>query len=212
MARSMCRFAQWRILAALLGLLLCSPSAGLAQGQHERDSADKRKRCEKAADSLQMSGVAREVRSRALGAIASCSESAGPALQKEWATPPTDSVALRQLFVASAHVVDQRIYDAVIAVARNSAFTVSARLAALHVLATYVDPTIEVEPIFLTPSADSTTIAQLDHPYDQIAGAQLLDAGAVTDVRSLFLTLARSDADPAIRFASRYLLYVFRFR
>ena len=205
-------FAQWRILAALLVLLVGSPSAGFAQGQHERDSADKRKRCEKAADSLQMRELAHEARARALGAIAGCSESAGPALQKQWAAPPTDSAALHQLFVASAHVRDQRIYDAVTMVARNPALAISARLAALHVLAAYVDPTIEVEPIFLSPSADSTTIARLDHPYNQIAGAQPLGAGAVAGVRGLCLALAQSDPNPAMRFASRYLEYVFSFR
>jgi len=205
-------FARWYTVTTVVGLLIGAPCAVLAQAQGELDSADKRERCERAADSLQMRDAAQEVRSRALGAIAGCSESAGPALQKQWATPPTDSAMLRHLFVASAHVADRRIYDAAMRVARNPALATSARLTALHVLATYIDPTIEVEPIFLTPSADSTAITHVDHPYDPIAGAQPLGVGVVAGVRSLCLALSQGDPDPAMRFAARYLQYVFKFR
>lgn len=139
----------------------------------------------------------------ALSIIFRCDESAGPALQALWATPPSDSVALEQLVEASARMLDHRVYLSASTIASSSGNAQSARIGALRVLASFVDAEFYYYPVqLLRPSADSTHGVAYSHGISQVVGAQPITSADVLSIRILIKTLALSDPNPVIRFAA----------
>jgi hypothetical protein len=201
------RLEQLRYLAvamATVSTIACARRVP-AQGQSEREgnSNQLRNDCRLAAQTLEKGHPAPKTE-WALEVIGLCEQSAGPALAARWAAPPTDSLALEQLILASRSVADGRIFSAVDAIARNAGSAQTARLSALRVLAGYIDPYEVVYLSHVRPSPDSGRTAHVDHAK-QIAGSVPLPATATASIRALFSSLATTDADPVVRFAGRQL-------
>lgn len=149
----------------------------------------------------------------ALSLIRRCTETGGSALQTLWTSTPTDSVALEQLVAASSRLIDQRVFGGVMATVRNQGAPRVVRLAALRVLAAYVDPTMVVRPDDLAKPDPDTAVTMLfastSHGPTQFVGAASLPPGSRDETRDLFTTLWRTDADPVVRRAGKSLRLVF---
>lgn len=187
-------------------------SSTFAQGAEESADAQLRANCRLAVQTLQPGHPAPKS-DWALSVIRRCTESGGSALQALWTSAPTDSAALEQLVAASSRLIDQRIYDGVKATARNQGAPRIVRLAALRVLAAYVDPTKVIRPDDLArPHPDTAVImlfASTSHGPTQFAGSVSLAPGSREETRDLFTTLWRADADPVVRRAGKSLRLVF---
>lgn len=196
------------------GLLSASvlPSSTFAQNAEESAEAQLRADCRLAVQTLQKGHPAPKS-DWALSVIRRCTESGGSALQALWTSAPSDSAALEQLVAASSRLIDRRIYDGVRATARNQAAPRVVRLAALRVLAAYVDPTKVIRPDDLAmPNPDTAVImlfASTSHGPTQFAGSVPLAPSSRDETRDLFTTLWRADADPVVRRAGKSLRLVF---
>ncbi|HLA89901.1 MAG TPA: hypothetical protein VJL28_05695 [Gemmatimonadaceae bacterium] len=189
--------------ATFVATALIAASAAHGQAVRERESVQLRNDCRLASQTLE-NGHPAPKSDWALQVIRDCEESAGAALQRVWAAPPADSAALEPLVEASGAMRDQRIYEAVAAVARNAGAAQVVRLSALRVLAAYLDPRKVVDLDDLRPSRDSGAVAWADHAH-QLTGSQPLDGAAPARIHALFADLAASDPDPVVRYAGRWL-------
>lgn len=183
-------------------------SALFAQLPKESEDASLRSDCRSAAKTL-TSGSATPTTKRALEIISRCDQTGGPALQAMWSKPATDSIALEQLVAASSRLLDQRVYDGVIARARDTSAPRAVRFAAMRVLAAFISKTTLIDPDDLAkPSADTTIVrlfSTVSHGIFQRVGSMPLSANKPGDIRALFASLARTDPDPIVRSGSRYL-------
>jgi hypothetical protein len=103
-------------------------------------------------------------------------------------------------------VRDGRIYEAVARVAASGDRPTIVRLAALRVLAAYVDPDAVIPLDYLTESdPNAYRVASRDHAT-QIEGTVPLGADVRAPVRALLLRLSGDEADAPMRAAARYLL------
>lgn len=192
----------------LLAAVALGATAGTAGAQQapvtERTSVHLRNDCRLAAQTLE-TGHPAPHSAWALETIARCEESAGAALAALWSAPPSDSVALEQLFAASAQVRDARLLDAVARVAEAGGQARLVRLTALRVLAAYVDPSV-VAPVELLvePDPREYRVASRDHAV-QIEGSVPIGADTAASVRDLLHRLT-TDEDASVRAAARYLL------
>ncbi len=145
----------------------------------------------------------------ALSTISFCDESGGVALQALWTAPTTDSTALEQLVGASSRLLDQRVFDGARATLRNAGMPRSVRLAALRVLAAFLDNETQISPDhFLKPNPDTSLLirfAKISGGIGQTVGSKPLPESASSDIRSLFAEFALADQDPVIRRACRSL-------
>jgi len=142
---------------SLLLVIAASTVPILAQSSHESQDVHLRNDCRLAAQTLTKGHPAPKT-DWALSIIYLCDASGGPALQALWAAPTVDSVALQQLVTASSKLLDQRVYDAVTATARNTGAPRSVRFAAMRVLAAFVSNTTSINPDDLEKAAPETTI------------------------------------------------------
>jgi len=193
---------------SLLLVIAASTVPILAQSSRESQDVHLRNDCRLAAQTLTKGHPAPKT-DWALSIIYRCDASGGPALQALWAAPTVDSVALQQLVTASSKLLDQRVYDAVTATARNTGAPRSVRFAAMRVLAAFVSNTTFIDPDDLEKTNPDTTIIK---PFSTVSGGLVqfissvpLSATAPNDIRALFATLARTDADPIVRRACRAL-------
>jgi hypothetical protein len=174
----------------------------------EATDAKLRADCRQAAQTLQQGHPAPKT-DWALSVIRLCNESGGPALQALWTAAPTDSVALEQLVDASSCLLDQHVYSGVMAVARDSGAPRVVRLAALRVLAAYVNPNTVIDPdVLARPKPDTMvvpTFVNQDHGLHQYPGITPMPPTWRNDIRDLFTTLWQTDADPIIHRAGRSL-------
>ncbi len=198
-----------RGLAMALLLFAGIPDAVSAQRTREATDAALRGNCRLAAHTLE-NGHPAPKSDWALQLIPRCTESGGPALKAVWRTPPTDSVSLEQLVEASARLLDERVFDAVLSTARDISAARVARLAALRVLAAYIDPSAVVSPdVFAKLAANAAIIplfAHTSHGIHQTTGSVPLPPGARDATRVAFELLSRTDSDPVIRRAGKVLL------
>lgn len=191
--------------------LTCVVTAGtpaFSQESQESRSVHLRNDCRLAVQTLQMGHPAPKT-DWALSMISFCDESGGSAVQVLWAAPTTDSVALEQLVSASSRLLDQRVYDGVRATARNAGMPRSKRLAALRVLAAFLDNKTQISPDhFLNPKPDTSLFirfAKVSGGIGQTVGSQPLPTNSSSEIRALFAELALIDQDPVIRRAGRSL-------
>jgi len=187
-------------------------SATFAQGAEESTDAQLRANCRLAVQTLQQGHPAPKT-DWALSLIRRCTESGGSALQALWISAPTDSVALEQLVAASSRLIDLRVYSGVMATARNTGAPRAVRLAALRVLAAYVDPTKVIRADDLLKPHPDTAVTMLfgstSHGPTQFLGVTPLAPTSRDETRDLFTTLWRTDADPIVRRAGKSLRLVF---
>jgi hypothetical protein len=192
-------------LAMVATLAACFSSVAVAQTTKEKDDVHLRNDCRLAAQTITTGHPAPKM-AWALSIIFMCDESGVPAIQSMWASPPTDSVFLDQLVEASARDLDQRVYISVRTVATNTGSPLGLRIAALRVLASFVDASKFYYPAnLLRPSPDSSLTILDDSGLLQVVGSQPLAAGVNADITALFAALAQGDPDPLLRFAARHL-------
>ncbi|MEK7238942.1 MAG: hypothetical protein AAB224_00010 [Gemmatimonadota bacterium] len=191
--------------AALAAGLLCLSAVAAAQFPKESEDVHARNDCRLAVQTL-TKGHPAPKSDWALGIIFTCDQSGGAAVQLLWTTPPTDSVALDELMWASASLLDLRVYLGARSAATNVGAPRAARIAALRVLAAFIEPAkIRFPPRLLLPSSDPNIAVSSDHEPLQLVGSQPLDAAAKADIASVFATLIQSDPDEYVRFAARRL-------
>ena len=192
-------------LALICATGLTGPA--FAQGSQQSQNVHLRNDCRLAVQTLQKGHPAPKT-DWALQMIAFCDESGGPALQALWVTPTTDDIALEQLVRGSARLLDQRVYVAVMAKARDAGAPRTVRIAALRVLSAFVSNTTAIGQADLLVMPDSgvtRTFSTISGGIGQISGAQPLALSARNDFLALLLTLSRTDPDPVIRRAGRDL-------
>lgn len=176
-----------------------------AQVPRERENVHVRNDCRLAAKTLE-TGHPAPHSAWALRVIGRCDESAGSALQRLWASPPSDSAALEELYHPSATVRDRRIFEATTAAARALNTSALARITALRVLKAYTDPTVVTTLDYLRPrpTGRGQIMAITDHVV-QLEGAEPLPADLKAAVLALLREIAKTDPDSDVRYAAWYL-------
>jgi hypothetical protein len=152
------------------------------------------------------------VASKALGADAApnvdwafetirwCDETGPAVLAKLWATPPSDAVQLDHLVQASASLLDQRLFDAVMARAKVGS-PLAARVAAFRVLAMYLDEFVWIRQRDLETARDTSAVRLFGvntGGAGQSIGSQPPSRTYAAEIRTLLRSLV-SDPDPIIR-------------
>lgn len=200
----------FRVGARIALALMCATGVTgpvFAQGSREGENVHLRNDCRLAAQALQTGHPAPKT-DWALQVIYWCDESGGPALQALWAAPTTDIVALEQLVKGSERLLDQRVYVAVMAKARDASAPRAVRIAALRVLSAFIANTTAIDQADLMAMPDSNvtrTFSSIDHGIPQFVGSQPLTLSARSDFLALLLELSRTDPDSVIRRAGRDL-------
>jgi hypothetical protein len=191
--------------ATLAAGMLCLSAVAAAQFPKESEDVHARNDCRLAVQTL-AKGHPAPRSDWALGIIFTCDQSGGAAVQLLWSTPPTDSVALDELLWASVRLVDQRVYLGARSAATNVGAPRAVRIAALRVLAAFIEPAKIHFPLrLLLPSSDPNVAVSSDHEPLQFVGSQPLDAPAKADIASVFANLIQRDPDEYVRFAARRL-------
>jgi hypothetical protein len=197
---------------AVLALAGCAaPTSALAQRTPEGRSARLQRDCPVAAQSL--AGGSATIADSTFCTISEC-DGTGPAvLANLWAAPPSDPHQLEMLVQASSALLDQRLYDAVIARAQSVASTRSARVAALRVLALYLDPSVVTSQRSLETLASDTASVSLfggsSHGVGQRVGTHPLSGTYAGEIRALLRSLV-NDPDPVIRQDGRNFVFWLR--
>jgi hypothetical protein len=176
-----------------------------AQQATEATDVRLRARCRTAAQVLETGHPAPKL-AWAISQIRVCDESAGPALASRWlALREADRDALGELTFTSRSVRDQRIFDAVLAVAGAPDRAPLIRLSALRVLLSYTDPDLDVSLRDLeAPQDDQLLGGILDFvPTD---GAVPLAAGDPAAVMELLRRLVQQEPSSEAGTAARHLL------
>ncbi len=193
-------------LTAIAAFCAAMPLA--AQSVSERTDLHLRNDCRLATQNL-ATGEPGPLHNWALGVIGQCEVSGGTALAAIWSSPPSDSADLEQLYAASAHIRDRQIFDAARGVSLNTAAPTLTRLAALRVLAAYVNHRILTNFDFLSaPVEPGVRLRGYRDHSAPIEGRSPLNAGTEEEIRGLLRTLAANDPDARVRYAASYLLDV----
>ena len=209
-AESVIRPYAFRVGARIALALTCATGLTgpvFAQGSRERQNVHLRNECRLAAQTLQKGHPAPKT-DWALQMIGRCDESGGPALQALWAAPTTDTVALEKLVRGSERLLDQRVYVAVMAKARDASAPRAVRIGALRVLSAFISNTTEIPQDKLMQMPDSSVtrvFAVASGGLAQTVGSQPLTLSARDDFLALLSALSRTDPDPVIRRAGRDL-------
>lgn len=189
----------------VLGLLLTSALPLSAQTLPPEASDEKlRADCRLAAQSI-VTGRPEPLFDRAMQFITRCEVSAGDALGAAWRHPSADSTALEELYFASARVRDQRILNAIMAVAADPTRPWLPRATAIRVMAAYVQPAMALIPDEIRPRADSIVRYGMADHWVQREGSDLLLPGSHARIQQLLLRLASEDPDPALRHTAGFV-------
>jgi hypothetical protein len=197
----------WLSLAFALVAFVCGAACASAQRTRESRTPRLERDCPVAVQAL-ASGIPAANSTWALSMIDFCDESGGAVLNALWTTPTTDPIALEQLVQASSRLLDQRVYNGVIAAARNVGLSRDVRIAAIRVLTAYLNNrTVIGQQDLAKPSSDTTITAQFavaGGGIGQSAGSQPLAASVPADIRTFLQSLV-TDSDPILRQAGRNL-------
>jgi len=195
-----------RRVALLAIAAFCAAMPLAAQSVSEGTDVHLRNDCRLATQTL-ATGEPGPQREWALQVIGQCAVSGGAALAALWSSPSSDSADLERIYAASARIRDEQIFNAVRAVSLNTAVPTLTRLAALRVLAAYVNHRILTSFEFLTPPVIPGVRPRgyRDHGMP-IDGSSPLHPGAAQEIRDLLRSLAASDPDPRVRYAASYLI------
>lgn len=189
--------------SAALGIITAAPLA--AQRATEATDAQLRARCRQAAQVLE-TGHPEPHLAWAVDQIMACDESAGPALASRWSSlREADRDALGQLTFSSRSVRDQRIFDAVLAVAGAPDRAPLIRLSAMRVLLSYTDPKLDVPLPHLEAPKDNESLWSVAD-FSPTDGAEPLAAGDSSAFMDLLRRLVEQDSNPEVAAAARYLL------
>ncbi len=130
-------------------------------------------------------------------------------LARQWATPPSDTVALRQLAGVSARLLDRRVFEAARAVVADPGAGRDARLAAMDVLVGHYDPCVAVwiQVNSLPAPAGRSVVVMLGEYEHNLSrpGSEPLPPSVRDDVLAALDAAASSGPDSVVREASRQL-------
>lgn len=186
---------------ALAGTFLARTAS--TQQPRERDDVHLRDNCRLAAQVL-TTGHPDPHYAWARDIISACDESGGPALAAVWQSATDDPQELGRLVYVTTRLRDQRILDALLAIARDRTRPAAIRLSTLQVLISYFAPGAYVSivslehPPFGSPLGWETEFAPTE-------GAVPLASSARDEILSLTTELARSDQDSTVRDAARFV-------
>jgi hypothetical protein len=191
--------------AATTTLVIITAAPLAAQRATEATDAQLRAHCRQAAHALEIGQPAPHL-AWAVDQMTACDESAGPALANHWlALREADRDALGQLTFSSRSVRDQRIFDAVLAVAGAADRAPLIRLSALQVLVSYTDPILSVSLEDLERPKDNESLGHI-LDFAPTDGAVPLAAGDPAAVMDLLRRLVQQEPNPEVKAAARYLL------
>jgi len=144
----------------------------------------------------------------AFNAIQDCPN--GPrVLAEQWASPPSDSVALRLLGQVGANVLDQRVFDAARAVVANEGARRDVRLAAMDVLVGHYDPCLSlwIQVKSLPDAAGHSVVVWLLQSEHNLRrrGSEPLPSSVRDDVLATLDAAAASGPDSVVHEAARRL-------
>lgn len=200
-------------ICVLLGALL--PSRVHGQNSADPDSVKHRNDC-RLAEQVLVTGHPKPHRDWALQIIGSCGLGAADAIAAAWKNPPSDTLNLSTLFLASSRYRDGQIYDAVMRVVQDRTRPDLVRVAALGVLASYAQPRVMVDLRRLVRVASGPFVWQ--NAFLRI-GHELAKEGLVPlpqDVQSrvyhLVNDLASDPPGSPVRDSAFHLKYLLGFR
>jgi hypothetical protein len=194
-------------------LLAAALTPGLLQAQ-ESDvplAVQHRNNCRLAAQ-VMLTGDPAPKRAWADSYFPACGVYETPALLALWDRAGGDEAAINQLVHVSGTLRDQRLFDALTALASDADRAPASRVGALAVLARYVRPSAAHNLATLRLPADSaarlraTVIASTPHAHQDVGDVPLASA-AVDRVPTLLSSLEASPTEDAwVRYAARVLL------
>ena len=191
------------VATVALTVITAAPLA--AQRATEANDAQLRARCRLAAQVLE-TGHPGPKYGWAVDEIMVCDESAGPALARHWSSlHDVDREALGHLTFSSRSVRDQRIFDAVLAVAGAPDRAPLIRLSALRVLVSYTDPVLDVSLDDLEHPKDNEVLGHIVD-FAPTDGTVPLAAGDPSAVMDLLRRLGQQEPNPEVAAAARYVL------
>lgn len=195
-------------VAACLHLLIF----GCAAAQSRSDAAElaRERQCEAAAASVTRSSGSDAV--NAVDVLGRCATSGPGALARFWRTRPSDPDLALHVRARSRGLRDVRLLDAVLETAKDNSAPVRWRMAALDVLAAYVDDSLT--GLVETPGAteDEHYLARFylqssPHAGSQ-PGAQPFPPGHVKRIMDELGTIEATATDEKVQIAAKYLLFI----
>ena len=200
--------------AALLGT---NVGAGVAQEpeyqqKRERGDVHRRNDCRLAVQIL-LSGQPANKREWALDTIALCDESGPPVLARMWREVAEDSASVDHMIYRSVHMRDRRVYDVVLAIARDRSVPALKRAAALHLLGRWARPgfTLEYEQFFAPgfESVEKNGVQYSSMSHDtQYEGAAPLPPAIRQEVLGLAREIANADSNFRLRATAALLVEI----
>ena len=188
------------VIASMVLAVSGAPSSSWAQGSREHRVARLQRDCPIAAQALaSTSGLSSDAM---FETISECDDTGPAILATLWAAPPSDAHQLDRLVRSSAILLDQRLFDAIIARARNTGSPRAPRVAALRVLATYLDKYVVISQRALETPTPDTTVTSLfgtsSGAVGQRVGTHPLSGTYASEIRALLQSLV-NDPDPIVR-------------
>lgn len=189
------------LTAACLHLIFTA--SAFAQDRWSEVTAERREECQAAAT------VAREGSQQelilALGELSLCDRTGPEALAAIWRSRPQNETVILQLSGRSREIRDIRLLDAVLATARDERAPTGFRMAALSVLATYVDSTAQLKeyPPSGTDPRRFLLLSSAHHLHRD--GARPFPPGHVRRILGEMERIVDSTADDRIAGAARFL-------
>jgi hypothetical protein len=177
-----------------------------ATGQQiNEDTPAWRARCSAAVSALEQRQSRPEV-IESLRTLINCERSAGEAHSRVWSTPALTTDELKALAYASRSVRDRRIMDAVMSKASDAAASSDVRLAALTVLASYIDPSIvELREASTWDYPEQRSMIYQSAHARQVRGTVPLGQGYVATIMDRFAEIAGADPDERLAAAAEFL-------
>lgn len=200
-------------LFALIWIIL--PSTTQGQQRVDPDSVKHRNDC-RLAERVLSTGHPRPHRDWALRIVVSCGPGAARAVAELWKSPPSDTAALTQVFLASSRFRDARIYNAAFEAVMDPAKPDLVRVTALGVLASYAQPGVLLQLDRLTRVSSGlftwqNAFARMGHPLTE-EGEVPLPADVSSRVNRLVNELASAPAGTPVRDSAFHLKYLLGFR
>jgi hypothetical protein len=191
----------WRMILPLFVLMAVAQTVWGQQWQGADTACARAARAVKKRDGSQAYG-------RALAVLVGCPVAGPRVLAEEWSSPPRDSLALEALSGASSILRDQRVYDAVKAVAENSTLGRQERLMAIQVLVSDFDPCLSIayrEPRYPKLGGREYVWFGTSNHYVGMAGRQPLVPTVREEVVATLRLLGMDDPDEVVRVIAVYL-------
>lgn len=142
----------------------------------------------------------------ALSATPLAAQTLGEAmLASAWRGAPADTASLSDLYRRSREVRDQRVLDAVMAVAQDPAAGWWRRATAMRVMAAYVRPSLSFCPDHIRIRGDSASRLVHAGHWVQREGSVPLGESWAVGVRMVLQRLAAADADSEVRHTAGFI-------